>query len=73
MNTIRFFRKVIRPESPVSFSLLLIICLSILFSGCSDMKPGDDFDPVELVSPLMGTDSEFRLSNGNTYPAIALP
>jgi putative alpha-1,2-mannosidase len=30
-------------------------------------------DPVDLVYPLMGTDSEFRLSNGNTYPAIALP
>lgn len=30
-------------------------------------------DLVELVNPLMGTDSEFKLSNGNTYPAIALP
>ncbi len=30
-------------------------------------------DPLELVNPLMGTDSEFQLSNGNTYPAIALP
>jgi putative alpha-1,2-mannosidase len=29
-------------------------------------------DPVELVNPLMGSDSEFSLSNGNTYPAIAL-
>ena len=30
-------------------------------------------NPVDLVNPLMGTDSEFRLSNGNSYPAIALP
>ena len=30
-------------------------------------------DPVELINPLMGTDSKFELSNGNTYPAIALP
>ncbi len=30
-------------------------------------------DPVELVNILMGTDSEFSLSNGNTYPAIATP
>jgi predicted alpha-1,2-mannosidase len=30
--------------------------------------------PVEdLVNPLMGTDSKYSLSNGNTYPAIALP
>ena len=26
-----------------------------------------------FVNTLMGTDSEFRLSTGNTYPAIALP
>lgn len=30
-------------------------------------------NPVDYVNTLMGTDSEFRLSNGNTYPAIALP
>ena len=30
-------------------------------------------DPVEWVSPLMGTDSKHSLSNGNVYPAIALP
>ncbi|HLF33110.1 MAG TPA: GH92 family glycosyl hydrolase, partial [Cyclobacteriaceae bacterium] len=28
---------------------------------------------VNMVNPLMGTDSEFSLSNGNTYPAIAMP
>ena len=30
-------------------------------------------DPVDYVNPLMGTDSKFSLSNGNTYPAIAMP
>ncbi|MCC3159231.1 GH92 family glycosyl hydrolase [Hymenobacter sp. 15J16-1T3B] len=30
-------------------------------------------EPVDLVNPLMGTDSKIELSNGNTYPAIALP
>lgn len=30
-------------------------------------------DPVEWINPLMGTDSKPGLSNGNTYPAIALP
>jgi predicted alpha-1,2-mannosidase len=29
--------------------------------------------PVDLVNTLMGTDSDFSLSNGNTYPAVALP
>lgn len=31
------------------------------------------FHPEELVNPLMGTDSKYSLSNGNTYPAIARP
>ncbi len=30
-------------------------------------------EPVQYVNTLMGTDSAFELSNGNTYPAIALP
>src|SRR6478752_5260643 len=30
-------------------------------------------DPVDYVNPLMGTDSKVDLSNGNTYPAIAVP
>jgi predicted alpha-1,2-mannosidase len=31
------------------------------------------FSPVDQVNTLMGTDSEYKLSSGNTYPAIALP
>ena len=30
-------------------------------------------DLVDFVNPLVGTDSAFELSNGNTYPAIATP
>ncbi|WP_102409035.1 GH92 family glycosyl hydrolase [Parabacteroides bouchesdurhonensis] len=33
----------------------------------------ETFDPVEYVNPLMGTQSSFELSTGNTYPAIARP
>jgi predicted alpha-1,2-mannosidase len=29
--------------------------------------------PLDFVNPLMGTQSKPELSNGNTYPAIALP
>ena len=29
--------------------------------------------PEELVNPLMGTDSKYAFSNGNTYPAITMP
>lgn len=34
---------------------------------------GNGFDPVQYVNPLMGTQSSFELSTGNTYPAIARP
>ena len=34
---------------------------------------GNVTDPVDLINPLMGTASKPTLSNGNTYPAIALP
>lgn len=34
----------------------------------SDVK-----SPVEWVNPLMGTDSDYDVSNGNVYPAIAMP
>ena len=49
------------------------VLIMIFSSGCAEIRKERNFDPVELVSPLMGTDSEFKLSNGNTYPAIALP
>lgn len=29
--------------------------------------------PADMVNPLMGTESSFAISTGNTYPAIALP
>lgn len=38
------------------------------FSFANSLK-----EPVDYVNPLMGTDSKISLSNGNTYPAIALP
>ncbi|WP_425236197.1 GH92 family glycosyl hydrolase [Ulvibacterium sp.] len=38
-----------------------------------DGKKDLEMSLLEHVNPLMGTDSEFSLSNGNTYPAIAMP
>jgi len=32
-----------------------------------------NLNPVDLVNPLVGSASSHALSNGNTYPAIALP
>ncbi|ULQ56974.1 GH92 family glycosyl hydrolase [Flavihumibacter rivuli] len=50
---------------------ILLAGLISLVSGIKAQVNG--FDPVELVNPLMGTQSLFSLSNGNTYPAIARP
>ena len=36
---------------------------------CDDPQPR----PSEYVSTLVGTQSEYLLSAGNTYPAVALP
>ena len=33
----------------------------------------ETFDPVEYVNPLVGSESTFELSTGNTYPATARP
>ena len=32
-----------------------------------------NYEPVDYVSPLVGTQSKYSLSTGNTYPAIAMP
>lgn len=34
---------------------------------------GQKYDYVQYVNPLMGSQSSFELSSGNTYPAIAMP
>lgn len=40
-------------------------------SKAQDVLLGENL--VKYVNPLLGTESDFSLSNGNTYPAIALP
>jgi len=46
--------------------------LSACFWGITQAG-AETFDPVEYVNPLVGSQSTHALSNGNTYPAIALP
>ncbi|MDE3183269.1 MAG: GH92 family glycosyl hydrolase [Bacteroidota bacterium] len=48
----------------------LAFALSITSLSIAQVKISD---PVDYVNPLMGTDSKPSLSNGNTYPAIAVP
>lgn len=49
----------------------LLISVTVLLWGVCSLFAQKQ--PVDYVNPLMGTDSKISLSNGNTYPAIALP
>ena len=46
---------------------------NILFVSCDNSELSFADSPVDYVNPLIGSDSSFELSNGNTYPAIARP
>lgn len=49
------------------------ISLLILLAGFFGLAKAADIDYADYVSPLVGTQSTFELSTGNTYPAIARP
>ncbi len=63
--------------------VFLSVFISIIYIACNNVDNNvekrnnnnveTENSLVDYVNPLMGTDSEFSLSNGNTYPAIALP
>ena len=52
----------------ISFFLALFLSVNTFAQQVNKVT-----DPVEYINPLMGTDSKYDISNGNTYPAIALP
>ena len=49
------------------------LSLLILLAGFFGLAKAANIDYVDYVSPLVGTQSTFELSTGNTYPAIARP
>ena len=50
-------------------SRLLALCMILL---CGSTMFANN-DPVDYVNPLVGTDSKYQLSTGNTYPTISMP
>ena len=50
----------------ISMAVVAFLCAHCLNAGVAG-------DPVDYVNPLVGTESSFQLSAGNTYPAIAMP
>ena len=51
----------------LKFLIVFFLTKSLLINGQVSM------DLTKYVNPLVGTDSKNELSNGNTYPAIAMP
>ena len=56
-----------------TFNKILAAVILTTLMSCSNNKNPQLSNLVDFVNPLMGTDSKFSLSNGNTYPAIARP
>jgi predicted alpha-1,2-mannosidase len=54
-------------------SSLLFSAAFLLFASARGQFVEKVTDPVDYVNPLMGTQSTGGLSNGNTFPTIALP
>lgn len=50
-----------------------IAAIAMLMGLLSTANVAKATDPVDYVSTLVGTQSTFALSTGNTYPAIAMP
>ncbi|MET0309498.1 MAG: GH92 family glycosyl hydrolase [Sphingomonas sp.] len=57
------------------FAALLLALHGVPASAQADAASAPSAEPAyaDLVNTLMGTDSTYALSNGNTYPAIAMP
>ena len=53
--------------------VLALLSALFIFPSCKEQPSGGKTDYADRVSTLIGSDSEFSLSNGNTYPAIARP
>ncbi len=51
----------------------ILACALAAAACCEAPQEGAQTRPSEYVTTLMGTQSEFALSTGNTYPAVALP
>ena len=52
---------------------LSIAAIAIALVSCNNSGPEAAGDPLSYVSTLVGSQSDFTLSTGNTYPAVARP
>ncbi|SHF87608.1 hypothetical protein SAMN05444405_1161, partial [Bacteroides luti] len=54
-------------------TIIIVVMLCWIGKPFSVLASSDSFSPVDYVNPLIGSQSTYELSTGNTYPAIALP
>ena len=47
--------------------------ISLGIAGLAALAASAAVTPVDYVSTLVGTQSKYELSNGNTLPAVAMP
>lgn len=50
--------------------IIYLLLIAFSFTSCQETK---EQSLSSKVNPLMGTDSDFKFSHGNTYPAVAVP
>lgn len=58
----------IKIKNSIVFALFTFACVSA--QNTQVITPQQ---PIDWVNPLIGSDSDYGISNGNTYPAIAMP
>lgn len=51
-------------KHPFSMLIALALCVTAM---------GRNYEPVDYVSTLVGTQSSYAISTGNTYPAVCMP
>jgi len=54
-------------------TIIITFIVFVQFLQAQNVQIDKVGDPIDWVNPLMGTDSNRSLSNGNVYPAIAMP
>ena len=54
-------------------NLILLIFAALAAACCRTPQSEPPLRPSEYVSTLVGTQSDYTLSTGNTYPAVAVP
>ncbi len=54
-----------------AYMKVALVLLAVMSFGITGVAT--PMEPVDYVSTLVGTQSDFQLSTGNTYPAIAMP